>query len=319
MSGSQDKRARLAASVIEGSDGYLFHRDHEAIEQISGASAFTPSELAVWRETIEERQSWCRENGIAYRMMIIPEKHVVYEDKLTSDIAVSPDRPAMQLLRALHESATMNILYPAEILKSARAELPTYFMTDTHWTTFGGFLAYQALIESVRRELPLEPRIERENLAFTTKPFIGDLGVRLEPERSEQAVFATLSLRVPFQRVFENKAFTRGRLQVYETLSRTSPRCVLFRDSFANYMIPHMIPLFSRLTVLGSQHMHYDLVKSERPDIIVHAIAERFLGNLNAAGRRQLPQDHEAPSLEAFSHIAPEALAATRLGMQHVS
>ena len=140
----------------EGRDGYLFHRDHDVLEQLAGSITLRPRQLEVWIAALRGRLDWCDRHGAATRFLVIPEKHVVYEDKLPLFARVSPRRPAMQLLGALNAGLRKTVLYPLDALKAASAVRPTYFKTDTHWTAYGAYVAYRSLVESLRGEIALE-------------------------------------------------------------------------------------------------------------------------------------------------------------------
>lgn len=310
MSDAADTRARLAAEVIQGADGYLFHRDHDAVDQVTGALPLAPQDVAAWRDSIETRAAWCKANGIAFRMMIIPEKHVVYADKLPPTIVPAADRPALQILASLDADTRALCSYPVQPLIDARSVRETYLQTDTHWTFYAGFLAYRMLVDDLARSVPLPVRIDEADLSFAARTHVGDLGVRLEPERDERTETVGHRTARPFQRVFENKKFSRGALSIYESDDASLPRCVLFRDSFANYIIPHLIPTFSRLVVMSSDSMHYDLVRAERPDVVIFTIIERFLGMLDGTGQRHLPDDLTGPDFAALTGSSPTELAA---------
>ena len=298
------QRRRLAETVILGKNGYLFHTDHESVEQVTGRLPLEWQELRAWQEATEARSAWCRANGVVFRMLIVPEKHVVYDDMLP-DAAISPDRPALQLLAALSPRVRREVLYPAALLKQARASSETYFRTDTHWTEQGGFIAYQALLDSLPSGF-IETPVQATELGTRDRAMIGDLAVRLEPEPEEVAVSLYHLTHRPFVLRYHNKGVSRGSTIAYEG-DPCGKRMLAFRDSFFNYLIPHLIPALARLVAVSSIDVHYDLVASERPDIIVFEIAERFLGNLDGEGHRSLPTDPQG-AFETLSGISPAAL-----------
>jgi hypothetical protein len=298
--GNIDHR-QLAAWVVSGHEDYLFHRDHNVIEQVTGQLPLTHTDLQTWVSAIETRSSWCRSCGIVFRFVIVPEKHVIYPDKLPA-ITIHPNRPALQIIRALSAQAQSEIIYPVDLLRNARRHFKTYYATDTHWTMHGAFVLYKAFMAGLPRQFVLRP-IKDENLAGVSKRYVGDLGVRLDPERDEDAVFLSHTPYQPFEQVFSNKSFSRGSTLSFTSDRSEAPQILTFRDSYFNYVIPHFIPVFSRTTAVGSINMHYDLVQSEKPNIIVFEIAERFLGYTDEAGHRELPDDSGNVSFATFSGV----------------
>ena len=304
-----DSRILYQHMPRKGRDGFLFHRDHDAIDQLSATIRLHPRQLAVWTDALEARRAWCERNDAAMRFLIIPEKHVVYEEKLPRFVAVSPRRPAMQLLGALDEASRRKTLYPVEALKAASLAKSTYFKTDTHWNAHGAFVAYEALIESLREDIQLEA-IRESELQFKQRPFVGDLGVRYGEERGEtrDSLVASRSYKVAFQ----NNNFGRGAVHVYENTRRDLPTCVLFRDSFANYLIPYLMRGFSTLVAVSTLSCHYDLLEQQRPDVVLFVAIERFLATFGRGQTIELPQDAERQPFFEFSGSRLDEIALDR-------
>ncbi len=310
MSESQGSaRLRLERSVIVGEDNFLFHRDHEAVEQVTGSLPLSGADVKTWKDILEARAAWCESRHVTLRILFVPEKHVVYSDKIP-ELRISDARPVLQILSALAPGTRAKCLYPVEALRAHRHQFETYFQTDTHWTQEGAFVAHDELVRSLREEIDISPVVEKD-LVRTQRTYIGDLGVRLEPEREETTVFLSHGTFLPFRRVFENKGFSRGSTIAFESPRLEAPSLVVFRDSFFNTILPHMVPVFSRVVVVSSIDMHYDLVDSENPDVIVFEIAERFVGFLDQNGRRCLPTDSPVRSFEEFSGVDVGVLKAS--------
>ncbi len=285
---------------LKGRDGYLFHRDHDVLEQLAGDVVFRARQIDVWIRALKTRQAWCAANDSVMRVLLIPEKHVVYGDKLPFPVRSVPKRPAMQLLAAAQSDAKLagKLLYPFETLRAARANRQTYFMTDTHWNGYGAFLAYRALIDSLATEIQLET-VEEYDLVWKRRPYVGDIGVRFAKERSETMEVAEPP--VTYKLVFHNENFGRGAVHVYENERRDLPTCVLFRDSFSNFMIPYLMRGFSRLVAVSSLTCQFDLLNQERPDVVLFVTIERFLATFGRGVTIELPEDELAHSFESLS------------------
>ena len=68
--------------VAIGADGFLFHRGDDAFEQLCGDFELSHRQTERWISMLEARHAWCRVRGIAHITFVVPEKHVVYQDKL---------------------------------------------------------------------------------------------------------------------------------------------------------------------------------------------------------------------------------------------
>lgn len=276
MSNAVSRREALAATVAIGHDGFLFQRFDAAFEQIGGATLLGRPQLARWINQIEARDAWCAVRGIDYRMLVVPEKHVVYADMLPDGASVSAHRPITQIMQALGPTPRRHLLYPAEVLAAGRAVEPVFFRTDVHWTYYGSYLAYRVLMESLplgyRRQMVPEDVLIRGDYRV-----MGDLGVRLEPVPQERGVSIGHPLQHRFRKTFDNRAFGRGQTEIFENDDARLPQAVLFRDSNASTMIQFLAMHFSRLVVVSSTEFFYDLVRSERPDVVITEMTERYL------------------------------------------
>lgn len=281
------RRQALADTVAVGRDGFLFHRFDQTFEQLGGAVMLEGRALERWVSLLEARHAWCRAQGVAYFCLVVPEKHVVYQDKLPYG-TVSPDRPALAILRALNPAIRADFVYPADRLIAARATDATSLRTDVHWSSWGAYTGYCALIEAMARHFPIAAV---PPTALCGEPFhmVGDLGIRLEPEHEEDTTELHLAPG-PSVRIFGNTAFAMGQTEIYETDDPAKPRAVLFRDSNAAAMLRYLLPHFSRLVCVACPEMFHDLVRSERPDIVITQTTERLLA-------RSLPADRDGPLL----------------------
>ena len=303
-----DSRIRFQHVPLKGRDGFLFHRDHDALDQLTAGLVLRRRQIDVWIAALNERLSWCTAHGSAMRFLIIPEKHVVYDGKLPRFLRVSPQRPAMQLLAALDGELAGRTLYPIEALRNSSQVKPTFFKTDTHWNGHGAFVAYQALMASLKPEIALEI-VREDELVWKERPYVGDLGVRFTRERGE--TMASAGPTSTYRLVFQNHNFARGAVHVYENERRDLPTCVLFRDSFSNFLIPYLMRGFSRLVAVSSLSCHYDLLDQEKPDVVLFVVIERFIATFGMGRTIELPEDEARRSFEAFSGTNPHSFQPT--------
>lgn len=276
MSGAVSRREALAATVAIGRDGFLFQKFDAAFEQIGGLALLGRAQLARWVNQIEARDAWCAVRGIDYRMLVVPEKHVVYPDKLPDGAHVAEVRPINQIIGALGPTPRSHLIYPAVALSDARAVEDSFLRTDVHWTHYGAYVGYRALMASLP---PVYQRavVGEEALVRGDYRVMGDLGVRLDPVPNERGISIGHGGHHRFRRVFDNRAFGRGQTEIFENDDARLPRCVLFRDSNASAMLQYLAMHFSRLVVVSSTEFFYDLVREEKPDVVITEMTERYL------------------------------------------
>lgn len=273
-----DRRTELANSVAIGRDGWLFHRDDFAFEQMSGAKSLSDRELQSWLDLLTGHWQWLSERHIEFCFFIAPEKHVVYRDFLPADSVVSECRPAMQLIRALRSSTAIDPVYPHDELVAERDSRDTYHAVGTHWNFFGGFIAYRRLAREIAKRIDI-PVVNIDEITFLpSRIHAGDLGVRLDPE----PVTPELRCCVSFSKsklLFENANYGRGNVAIYENLDVTLPKAVIFRDSSSAWILPFLSESFSRIVAVSSPHVYYELIDREKPDIVILEMIERWVSS----------------------------------------
>jgi hypothetical protein len=234
------------------------------------------------------------------RLLIIPEKHVVYEQFLPDSMKISKNRPVLQLLGGVEACLKDKVVYPIDELRQASARRQTFLKTDTHWSSFGAFTAYQALIRSLQSDIRLEMAKESD-IFWHDGPFVGDLGVRLEPEIGEEITHAIPPTK--YTLTFLNRVFDRGAVHVYESERADLPSCVLFRDSFSNALIPFLMQSFSRIVAVSGLSCLYDLLDYEKPDVVIFAVIERFLATFGKGKFIDLPNDSGEISFRSMTGV----------------
>jgi hypothetical protein len=298
---STGRRQKLSETVALGQDGFIYHRFERTFDQVCGDVILEGRALERWVSLIEARHAWCAARGLPYILFITPEKHSVYADKLPFG-QVSPDRPVRAIQHNLAPAVRSSYIYPLEELIQARATEETFYRTDVHWTSWGAYIGYKALLASISRTHPMTA-LPQEALLRSRRSFVGNLGIRLDEDVEEEVT----DVRPPdtsFVKVFGNSAYTVGQVEIYETPDSTGPRAVLFRDSNATAMLPFLAGHFSRLVLVAGAAFYHEVVRKEKPDIVITQTTERQLAR-PATGDREMPLvfpgDFEPPGFSDVS------------------
>ncbi|HZO60912.1 MAG TPA: hypothetical protein VFB51_14585 [Solirubrobacterales bacterium] len=264
--------------VVPGRDGWLFlQRDtNRSRDQMSGAVRLNPLQLRQWRIVLDLRTAWLERLGIPYFVLIAPNAVSVYPEKRPEGYDIVEDRPINQLLGHLKESGSFApVIMPLQELLDAKREHLTYIPTDTHWSEFGAFVAYEALMDSMERGGVDVRRLRREDLRITEEEDRGDLGVKLDPPLTSTHVLA--EPRNPAARmVADNRIYNNGKNVVYEC-DQAPGRCFVQGDSFAYTLLHFMAESFGRVFYVHRPTFDYEAILAERPSAVVTVVTERFI------------------------------------------
>ena len=274
--------ASPSSSVILGRDGWLFYADDGANEDLASVLSLSSPEIENWRTSLLRARDWLRSRGIAYVFTIPPDKHVIYPEQLPASVrGTGHVSRADQVYASLRGEDFVVNARPA--LDEAAGRERIFYRTDTHWNERGAFVAYQAIIEAVRRQAPeVPPARPRSDFKETVKiaeggDLAGMIGLR-RSLREERLMLDPLQPRRA--RVIEPAGAEPdaevGRL-VTEIPGSTLPRAVVFRDSFTVALVPFLSEHFSRVVYLWQNDFDAKAVLTEHPDVVIQEIVGRHL------------------------------------------
>jgi hypothetical protein len=274
-----------STAVVKGGDGWFFYADDEAMTDYAEERPMSPSEIANWRAAAVNARDWLRARGVAYVFVIAPDKHVIYPEEMPRSIQQVGRASRIDQLIAVLDDAGVATVDPRPALAAAKTRERLYQQTDTHWNERGAFVAYQQIIDAVRRQVPAVPAPwTRGEFASTSEEHDGmDLAGMMGLTRVLREADLTLTPKHPrLATVVEPPGAAptaaEGRL-VTEIPGSTLPRAVVFRDSFFSALVPFTSEHFSRAVYLWQNDFDADVVLKEHPAVVIQEIVGRHLYN----------------------------------------
>jgi hypothetical protein len=155
--------------------------------------------------------------------------------------------------------------------------------TDTHWNSRGAYIAYRAVIDALRLQLPsIPPPKPLSDFVAKTREIpgmdlagmmgltrvLGEEDLMLVPKEKRHYV-----VREPKGNIVEAG---EGRI-VTEIPGSNLPRAVVFRDSFTSAMAPFFSEHFSRVVYLWRNDFAVDEIEREHPDVVLQEIVSRHV------------------------------------------
>lgn len=273
-----------SSTVVKGRDGFFFYADDKAIEDYVSEDPLTPDALANWREALVRARRWLQARGIGYVFLIAPDKHVIYAEEMPPTIVrIGAMTRTDQFYGSLQDLGFLVDLRPA--LFAAKARERVFQKTDTHWNDRGAFVAYTAIVDAARVQVPaIPPPWTRSDFTAVArdveaKDLAGMMGLK-RVLREEDLLLVPGRPRLA--RVVEpagaQPTDEEGRL-VTEIPGSHLPRAVIFRDSFASRLVPFLSEHFSRAVYLWQNDFDAAVVEAEHPDIVIQEIVGRHLHN----------------------------------------
>ena len=192
--------------------------------------------------------------------------------------------PLDQLVHHMNENSDVEVLDLRMALEEARADGPVFHKTDSHWNDAGAVAAYSAILERLSQILPSirdQPAVEFTR-TDAQEPGLGlarIVGMAYEfPESVTRVDVASPRSRI----ARKYRARYEQRLEHLKPVAHGVeashyPRAVMFRDSFANALIPYLSEHFERILYVWDRDVDTRVVDIEQPDIVIQEIVGRFL------------------------------------------
>jgi alginate O-acetyltransferase complex protein AlgJ len=266
------------AKVLRGKNGRLFlDRDgNQVVKQYMGELLLSEEQLQDWQHVLENRVAWLGRLGIPYLFLAPPTAHVVYPEDMPDEIPRGKTRPILQLIERLESCGSFaRVIYPLEHYLAAKPAPLLYPPTNSHWSDRAAFIAYRLLTQEIAGSVPLH-QLTEEDLRIVERKELGDLGYKIEPK--ELSLHTWAGIREPHpQRVSDNLVWNKGSMVVTHCPEAPDTTCLLFGDSFAERLIHFFAASFRRFIFVYLPTLDYELVRRERPDVVVGVTNERFL------------------------------------------
>ncbi len=280
--------------VLAGRDQWLFlaRENHETnvVEDYRSFRLFSPGELAAWVAEFTARRDWLAGRGIRYLVVVAPNKHGIYPEKLPERLRrAGPVSRTDQLVAALRQ-ARVDVVDLRPILLEVKKTRQAYYRTDSHWTPHGAYAAYLEIMRALSRHFPrFADEVRRD---YDATPLAGSKG-GLAPMLGLEDLFPEEKFVYVPRGGFRSHPRDDSRAgspedfqpaEVRENPDATLPRAVVFRDSFCHELIPFLSEHFSRVVYLWPfpsnprqmRRFEREVVERERPQVVVDEFVERY-------------------------------------------
>lgn len=264
----------VSDQVIIGKDGWLFFTP--TLSDFTKTDVLTDNEIYRIVRTLEIQQTALEQRGIGFVFTVAPNKASIYGEYMPDRYIAVGEKNNNELLYEALAETDISYVNLNEKLRGGKGQL--YHKLDTHWNNTGAMVAYNALMEAVKSlysdfeytRLPQEPwRVE--------KTWEGDLSGMLYPSAGmldEQHVYDV-------QQNYSSARPIRSMedMKILVTCETGSLDALMFRDSFANALIPLMSNEFASITYSRATPYDYSLLHDDT-DVVILEIVERNLPNI---------------------------------------
>lgn len=267
--------------VILGKKGWFFYNETTTVNDFRRLSIIDSNEVKNVLSILISRLRWLKSRNIKYYILVPPNKERIYPHFMP-DAFFKVDRYGHNRLD-YYKNLVSNytdavIIDPTEALQQGANKKDVFYSTDTHWNLYGGFIGYHCLMNAIRKDFP-QLIIPKEDDFIVLEDFRseGDLSSMLALQdvyrRKEYSfVFKDTSKHLVIARPMEIISSFNN-----QTIDSSQLKLVMFRDSYANYLIPFLNLHFKRAVYIWNYEFMPEVIESEHPDVVIFESLERFI------------------------------------------
>ena len=264
----------VSEQVIIGKDGWLFFE--RTLRDYKKENVLSENEIGRLVRTLEIQRDALSQRGIGFVFTIAPNKASVYGHYMPERYVITGTKSnAEKLFEALSQRGFDYVDLFAALRGNSRQ---VYHKLDTHWNNTGALIAYDTLLGRVQALLPQFDYTQYELDAFVeSATWEGDLSAMLYPATRMRDMQQDYGI----QKLYDSARPIRSleEMKIETTSESGSLQLLMFRDSFANALIPIMSNEFAAATYSRALPYDYALL-TEQTDVVILQIVERNLPEL---------------------------------------
>lgn len=273
--------------VSIGKDNWLFYTSDQNYLDVINAVIFSESDLRGIKENLEDAKNYFEKNGIKFIVIIAPNKSSVYEQYLPSYMRKANPKSRLQQLTEYLGKEENDVIFinPTLELKKESLKSQVYRKYDTHWNSYGGFIAYKLLMLEIEKFYPSLKAKGLEDFEVSYKETnikdlelllgVGDIFKEKDPiftPKVKRAINTTEECPKPYMQCAE---------QLYKVKDKKLPRLTMYRDSFGVALIPFLSEHFSVSHFIWKvMPLDTNVVLEDQADVVIFEIVERDLWRL---------------------------------------
>lgn len=278
----------LPEKVVVGNNGwfYLGNSYNRVVDQHRGLLPLSADSARIIAQHLTDTQQRLAKQGIRFYVLIAPDSHTIYPEHLPEQLTVSTQPSRLDVLKEIMGQTNVPFIDIRDTLLAAKKKHIVYYQTDTHWNDYGTLIGSAALINRIRRDIPVlpEPRLTDYRID-KQRGLGGDLTTMLTVQNEHKDpvyyVIEPAASRVAKQ-VAEvpNPVSGFPSVRFAKATTDSLPRLLFIGDSFSHSMMQFVPGYFRSAYFVRGRHIDPAVVAAEKPDVLVVEIVERNINEL---------------------------------------
>lgn len=255
--------------VIVGKEGFLFFG--ETLDDFLNVDQLSNEDILRLDETLRIQTDFLNQYSVDSYLLIVPNKASVYPEYMPFNLRKINPHGTLDRLRDMDISMPLIDVYAALTEEKSRQNEFLYHKRDSHWNYRGAAISYQMIMERLGKAGILNDLQQ----PVLRNDWQGDLDRMLYPAYSlgDQQFYYSL----PDKFVFTRAIRSFDDLEIHSNNDEMQGRLIMFRDSFANALIPFLSESFAQVSYYRSFPLDYSKIRFGDSDTLILQIAQRNL------------------------------------------
>lgn len=145
-------RSMVQEQVIAGKDDFLFlgNQYNNILHKTNGIYRPSNEEINNWTNKLKDLQKWYEDRGIKFVIVIAPNKHSIYKEKLPNWMQYDGKTITDDIVEQSNLKGINILDLRVELSEARKKELDIlYWKTDTHWNEKGASIAFNTIINKI--------------------------------------------------------------------------------------------------------------------------------------------------------------------------
>jgi alginate O-acetyltransferase complex protein AlgJ len=265
--------------VVFGRAGALFLARSARLELAAGQPVLDAPLRQAMTRVLELWAAAAATAGVPLLVVVVPDKETLHPDRLPWWGRRFNNEPRLDaFLAELAAAGRVEALDLRPALRAAAPGRATYLLEDTHWTDYGAYLGYRALIARLAADWPGLRALEGDAVAWRSQPSTQELRRMLGLPPSADAAIADQPVPAAPRARQLSPPGDLNRF-VSELPGAPGPRLLLVGDSYRLALLPWLAESFPALTATGlvAPSGLAELLRDYPSDLVVIELVERNL------------------------------------------
>ena len=298
------KTDNFSNEVIFGKNNRMFYFHDNVKNYNVNSFPFSDEELKKIAEDQLYIQAWLKLKNIDYYLFLPSSTMTIYPEYLPNWYSqCNSDTKKQQIINYLKIHTQIPIILVDDELRKHKKDHKIYYNTDSHWTFYGAYYAYEYLINVLRTKYPEIPKVNTplDSNVFITYDFTqGDL-LKLSGKLGEISEIDTAIYPQKFNYKYligDEKKWSQMDIEsapkfTYNPIFKTKhnsinsgPKLFMYRDSYTNAYFRFLSNHFSDVTYVWELNIKPEIEIPIGTDIFIYEVVE-----------------HQMPGIQSLSNV----------------